>query len=112
MNPNPSYKDSFFGKYVFTTDHKIISKQFMFTAMFMATTGAILSVLFRLQLAWPAHHFLILHYFLRDRWAPHGILDPNMYLGLVTIHGTIMMILFCKSYPSKKENPMQAIKMY
>ena len=63
----------------------------MFTAMFMAVVAAILSVLFRLQLAWPGHGFAILHYFLGDRWAPHGVLDPNMYLGIITIHGTIMI---------------------
>jgi heme/copper-type cytochrome/quinol oxidase subunit 1 len=33
-----------------------------------------------------------MHYFLGDKWAVKGgILDPNMYLGLVTIHGTIMV---------------------
>src|SRR5690606_29092833 len=29
--------------------------------------------------------------FLGDKWAPGGVLDPNMYLALVTIHGTIMV---------------------
>ncbi len=82
---------SFIEKYVFSMDHKIISKQFLFTAMFMASAAAIISILFRLQLAWPGHKFSILHYFLGDRWAQEGIIDPNMYLGLVTIHGTIMV---------------------
>lgn len=84
-------EQSFIEKYVFSMDHKIISKQFLFTAMFMAFAAAIMSILFRLQLAWPGHHSAVLHYFLGDRWAKDGILDPNMYLGLVTIHGTIMV---------------------
>ncbi|HTA27461.1 MAG TPA: cbb3-type cytochrome c oxidase subunit I [Bacteroidia bacterium] len=84
-------KLSFIEKYVFSMDHKIISKQFLFTAMFMALAAAIMSTLFRLQLAWPGHSFPVMHYFLGDRWAKGGILDPNMYLGLVTIHGTIMV---------------------
>ena len=82
---------SFIEKYVFSMDHKTISKQFLFTAMFMAVVAAILSVLFRIQLAWPQHPSPVLHYFLGNRWAKGGILDPNMYLGLVTIHGTIMV---------------------
>ena len=82
---------SFIEKYVFSMDHKIISKQFLFTAMFMAFAAAIMSVLFRLQLAWPGQQSSVMHYFLGDRWAKNGILDPNMYLGLVTIHGTIMV---------------------
>jgi len=84
-------KLSFIEKYVFSMDHKIISKQFLFTAMFMAFAAAIMSVLFRIQLAWPGHSSSVMHYFLGDRWAKGGILDPNMYLGLITIHGTIMV---------------------
>ena len=84
-------KLSFIEKYVFSMDHKTISKQFLFTAMFMALAAAIMSTLFRLQLAWPGHSFPVMHYFLGDKWAPGGKLDPNMYLGLVTIHGTIMV---------------------
>jgi cytochrome c oxidase subunit I len=86
---------SFFQKYVFSMDHKMISKQFLFTAMFMATAAAIMSTLFRLQLGWQGHPFGIIHYFLGDKWGGYngkpGVLDPNMYLGLVTIHGTIMV---------------------
>lgn len=82
---------SFIEKYVFSMDHKIISRQFLFTAMFMAFAAAIMSVLFRIQLAWPGQQSSVMHYFLGDRWAKGGILDPNMYLGLVTIHGTIMV---------------------
>ena len=67
---------------MFSMDHKIISKQFLFTAMFMAFAAAIMSTLFRLQLAWPGPcNFRCMHYFLGDRWAKGGILDPNMYLG-------------------------------
>jgi cytochrome c oxidase subunit 1 len=82
---------SFIEKYVFSMDHKIISKQFLFTAMFMAFAAAIMSVLFRLQLAWPGQKSSVMHFFLGDRWAKGGVLDPNMYLGLITIHGTIMV---------------------
>ncbi len=84
-------KESFVSKYVFSQDHKMISKQFLTTAIFMGIIAMMLSVFFRLQLAWPGESFAILNYFLGDRWAPDGVLDRNMYLSLVTIHGTIMV---------------------
>ena len=77
-------------KYIFSHDHKTISKQFLVTAVFMACVAVMMSILFRLQLAW-----------LEDdspsptsSWATNGpskVLNPNMYLALVTIHGTIMV---------------------
>lgn len=86
-----SHEESFVSKYVFSKDHKMISKQFLITAVFMGIIAMALSIFFRLQLAWPGESFGILNYFLGDRWAPDGILDRNMYLSLVTIHGTIMV---------------------
>ncbi len=77
-------------KYVFCTDHKYISKQFLITAVIMGVIAMTMSILFRLQLAWPGKSFPILEVFL-GKWAPNGVLDPNMYLALVTIHGTIMV---------------------
>lgn len=84
-------KESFVTKYVFSQDHKMISKQYLITAIFMAIVGMMLSVFFRLQLGWPGESFEILNFFLGDRWAPDGVLDKDMYLSLVTIHGTIMV---------------------
>jgi cytochrome c oxidase subunit 1 len=71
-------------------DHKMIGKQFLVTGMFMGLIGVFMSMLFRLQLAWPGESFPILETFL-GKWAPDGVMDPNMYLALVTIHGTIMV---------------------
>ena len=84
-------KESFISKYVFSQDHKMISKQFLITAIFMAVIAMMLSVFFRLQLGWPGESFEILNFFLGDRWAPDGVLDRNMYLSIVTLHGTIMV---------------------
>ena len=85
------HKESFITKYIFSQDHKMIGKQFLITAIFMAVVAVILSVLFRIQLAWPGESNSVLSFFLGDTWAPEGILDRGMYLGLVTIHGTIMV---------------------
>ena len=84
------HTENFWTKYVFSMDHKMIGKQFLITGMFMGVIGVFMSMLFRLQLAWPGKSFPILETFL-GKWAPDGVMDPNMYLALVTIHGTIMV---------------------
>ena len=85
------HQESWVSKYVFSQDHKMISKQFLVTAVFMGIIAVMLSIFFRLQLGWPGEKFQILNFFLGDKWAPDGLLDKNAYLALVTIHGTIMV---------------------
>ena len=82
--------ENFWTKYIFSMDHKMIGKQFLITGMFMGIVGVFMSMLFRLQLAWPNEKFVILESIL-GKWAPEGQMDPNIYLALVTIHGTIMV---------------------
>ena len=83
------HEESFWTKYIFSQDHKMIAKQFLLTGMFMGLVGGILSLLFRVQLAWPDESFPILEALL-GKWAPGGKLDPNYYMALVTMHGTIL----------------------
>ena len=90
-NGHDHHEESFISKYVFTQDHKMIGKQFLMTAVFMGLVAMMLSIFFRLQLAWPGESSDMLNIFLGDRWAPDGVLNQDMYLGLVTIHGTIMV---------------------
>ncbi|HEX3935286.1 MAG TPA: cbb3-type cytochrome c oxidase subunit I, partial [Puia sp.] len=78
------------GRYIFSHDHKTIARQFLITGIIMAFIGTTLSILFRIQLAYPDRHFPLLEVLL-GRFAPGGQLDPNFYLALVTIHGTIMI---------------------
>lgn len=68
----------------------MISKQFLITGIIMGIVGMTMSLLFRLQLAWPDEQFGLLEMLL-GKWAVDGKLDPNFYMGLVTIHGTIMV---------------------
>lgn len=84
------HKETFITKYVFSQDHKTIAKQFMFTGIFMAMVGLFMSLIFRLQLAFPDAEMNFLKAFVGD-WAKDGKLDPNFYLALVTMHGTIMV---------------------
>ncbi len=84
------HKESFISKYVFSMDHKMISRQFLITGIIMGLVGMGMSLLFRLQLAWPDEQFGILETLL-GKWGKDGKIDPNFYMGLVTIHGTIMV---------------------
>lgn len=85
------HEEGFVSKYIFSQDHKMIGKQFLMTAVFMGFVAMLLSILFRIQLAWPLESSDFLSFFLGDQWAPNGVLKEDMYLGLVTIHGTIMV---------------------
>ena len=84
------HHETFITKYIFSTDHKMISKQYLITGLFMGIIGIAMSILFRMQLAWPEEPFKIFEIFL-GKWAEGGVMDPNVYLALVTIHGTIMV---------------------
>ena len=85
------HEESFVSKYIFSMDHKMISRQFLITAIVMAVIAMTMSIIFRMQLAWPGEKFAFINAVLGDKWGKDGVLDPNMYLALVTIHGTIMV---------------------
>ncbi|MCK5867438.1 MAG: cbb3-type cytochrome c oxidase subunit I, partial [Mycoplasmataceae bacterium] len=68
----------------------MIAKQYLITGMFMGVIGVFMSMLFRLQLAYPDTSFTIIEAFL-GKGGEDGIMTPDMYMGLVTIHGTIMV---------------------
>lgn len=85
------HHETFVSKYVFSMDHKVISRQFLVTAVIMAVVAMVMSILFRMQLAWPGEKFAFIEAIMGKKWGKGGILDPNAYLALVTIHGTIMV---------------------
>jgi cytochrome c oxidase subunit 1 len=71
---------SFWSKYVFSTDHKIIAQQYMFTGMFMALIGGFMAYAFRMQLAFPGIEVPL-----------YGVVSANEYNSLITNHGAIMI---------------------
>ena len=85
------HKDTFITKYIFSIDHKMIAKQYLITGIIMGVIGVTMSLLFRMQLAWPEESFKIFNILLGDKWAPNGVMANDIYLSLVTIHGTIMV---------------------
>ena len=85
------HKETFITKYIFSQDHKMIAKQYLFTGVFfMGIIGILMSILMRMQIAWPEEPNLIFD-FLLGGWAPEGVMDADIYLALVTMHGTIMV---------------------
>ena len=85
------HKDTFITKYIFSIDHKMIAKQYLLSGIIMGIIGVGMSLLFRMQLAWPEESFKIFSFFLGERMAPEGVMTNETYLSLITIHGTIMV---------------------
>jgi cytochrome c oxidase subunit 1 len=83
-------KLSFWRKYIFSVDHKVIGKQYLFLGLFMALVGGLLAYLMRWELAWPESPVP------GAGWLPEptmfqGIVPPEFYNAIVTMHGTIMV---------------------
>jgi cytochrome c oxidase subunit 1 len=81
----------FFRKYVFSTDHKIIGIQFLFSTLIFLVLGGLLALGVRLQLGWPhADHAWMAHLF---KWpASYGNhMPPEFYNMLFSMHATIMI---------------------
>jgi len=85
------HKETFITKYIFSMDHKMIAKQFLITGIVMGIIGVVMSLLFRMQIAWPEESFKVFSWLLGDDFAPGGVMRNDIYLALVTIHGTIMV---------------------
>ena len=86
-------QESFLRRYVFSTDHKVIGIQYILTGFAMALVGAALAILIRMQLAWP----LTLHPWLEALMPTGymgGVMSPEFYIAVVTMHGTIMVFFF------------------
>jgi cytochrome c oxidase subunit I len=83
----------FIRRYVFSTDHKIIGIQYIITGLVMALVGGLLAALIRLQLGWPDHQWPLLGRLLPGGYSG-GIMTPEFYLAVVTMHGTIMVFFF------------------
>lgn len=85
------HHQNFFQKYIFSYDHKVIAKQFLYSGMFWALIGGVLSLIFRLQLGFPDANLEFLRPILGKWITEAGKLDQEFYLAAVTMHGTIMV---------------------
>jgi len=76
--PAPERKQSLFGKYILSTDHKQVGKNYMVTALIFFFVGGLFAELMRVNLAQPGSAFL----------------SADAYNSLFTMHGTTMIFLF------------------
>src|SRR3954471_18832402 len=88
----------FIRKYIFSIDHKIIGIQYLLLALFSVVLGMIMSVLMRMKMTWPDHAWPILGT-LFPEGAPGGVMTPEFYLSLVTMHGTMMVFFVLTTAP-------------
>jgi cytochrome c oxidase subunit I len=86
-----AHHETFITKYIFSTDHKMIAKQFLISGLIWAFIGGLASMFIRMQLGFPKQSLELLRPILGKWITESGTLDPEMYLGMVTMHGTIMM---------------------
>ena len=89
---------SFLARWVFSKDHKVIGIQYWFLALAAVFVGMALSFLVRLQLAYPSHMFPALEKLLPVGFAG-GVMAPEFYLAMVTMHGTIMVFFVLTTAP-------------
>ena len=78
----------FWGRYVFSTDHKVIGAQYFFLSLLAVLVGSGLSLLMRIHLTWPK---AAIPFF--------GAIKPEDYLSLLTMHGTLMVFFVLSTVP-------------
>jgi cytochrome c oxidase subunit 1 len=78
---------------IFSTDHKVIGLQYAFTSLAFLLIGFLLILLLRWHLAWPLDGIPMLETLVGRLRAPRGLLQPEFYLQLGAMHGTIMVFL-------------------
>src|SRR2546426_2634854 len=88
----------FIRKYIFSLDHKVIGIQYIMLALSAVVVGMIMSVLMRVNLSWPGSHIKIMET-LFPQGAPGGVMTPEFYLSLVTMHGTLMVFFVLTTAP-------------
>jgi cytochrome c oxidase subunit 1 len=91
IKPHAHHEElGFWRNYVFSTDHKTIAKQYLAIGLFWAIVGGLLAYVMRWQLAYPDTPVP------GFGWVPEpsmveGIVPPEFYNMVVTMHGTIMV---------------------
>ncbi len=85
-------------RYLFTTDHKIVGLQYFWLSLIAVVIGVVLSLLMRFHLVYPDAKVG----FFERLWptgAAGGVMTPELYLSLMTMHGTIMVFFVLSVTP-------------
>ncbi len=77
-------------KYIFSLDHKVIGIQYFLLALVSVFLGMTLSVFMRIHLVWPNMHLPFIS---------GGVMTPEQYLALLTMHGSIMVFMVLTTAP-------------
>jgi cytochrome c oxidase subunit 1 len=88
----------FIRRYIFSLDHKVIGLQYFFLALFSVFLGMGLSLLMRYHMVYPDAKVG----WFETLWptgAAGGIMTPELYMSLMTMHGTIMVFFVLTTAP-------------
>ena len=86
IHPKPT---TFISKYIFSYDHKVIGKQFLWYGIIGLGLGGIMALMIRWALAFPGEAFPLIGSFMFPETG--GVIPPDTYAMLFTMHGTIMI---------------------
>ena len=84
--------------YLFSTNHKVVGIQYFFLSLFAVVVGMALSWIMRIHVAWGAGGISGFENIFGLN-APGGVLTPEYYLSLLTLHGTIMIFFVLTTAP-------------
>ncbi|MES2596165.1 MAG: cbb3-type cytochrome c oxidase subunit I [Verrucomicrobiota bacterium] len=99
------HEPGFWGKYIFSTDHKTIGIQYAISGLLFLLFGFFLMLLMRWSIAYPGQPipgFQVINSIpgvswvfneMIGRWAPGGVVNGELYNMLGAMHGTIMVFL-------------------
>ena len=86
IHPDPT---NFIRHWIFSLDHKVIAKQFLWLGLAFLAWGGTMAMMIRWQIANPGRPFPVLG----ALFFPHagGVMPPQAYSSFFTMHGTIMI---------------------
>src|ERR1700686_1744552 len=90
----------FIRRYIFSLDNKVFGIQYILLALTAVVVGLVMSVLMRMNLSWPGTNWPLLGT-LFTTGAPGGVMSPEFYLSLVTMHGTLMVFFVLRTAPQR-----------
>ena len=86
IHPDPA---AFLKRYIFSFDHKVIAKQFLWYGLFFLAVGGLMAMMIRWQIAYPGTAFPVVG---KLFWpGSGGVMPPQLYASFFTMHGTIMI---------------------
>ena len=97
-NQAPAAPPRFLRRYVFSTDHRIIGVQFYGLGLLAVLVGVACSSFLRLHLAWPQLPLPLIGH-ISPTGAPGGVITPEYYLSLMTLHATLMIFFVLTTVP-------------